>query len=92
MSHLAIHVGDLKAQTDLQRAAEFLLTLAPGGGGECWVALPCSKALIAGQLGKKPKTLSRAFARLREHGVQIAATVAHIEEIDRLGVLADEAW
>ena len=43
-----------------------------------------SKALIARQLGMKPETLSRAFARLRDHGVQITATTAHIEDVAHL--------
>ena len=60
------------------------------------VALPYNKALIAGRLGIKPETLSRAFARLRDHGVRIEAAMAHIEDVDRLRELVAEdpakAW
>ena len=80
----------------MQRVAEFLLDLSAGREGEVSVALPYNKALIAGRLGIKPETLSRAFARLRDHGVRIEAAMAHIEDVDRLRELVAEdpakAW
>lgn len=66
------------------RSAEFLLTLASECDRECSVALPYSKALIAGQSGMKPEIWSRTFDRLGEHGVQTDATLAHIEDVERL--------
>ena len=79
----------------MQRVAEFLLDLAAGDGA-CTVALPYNKTLIAGRLGMKPESLSRAFARLRDHGVRIEAAMAHIEDVDRLRELVAEdpakAW
>jgi hypothetical protein len=38
----------------------------------------------------KPETLSRAFAKLRAHGVRIEAAVAHIEDVERLRDLVAE--
>ena len=92
LEQLVIHIEELKARTGVQRVAEFLLTLEARSEGECAeaVALPYSKALIAGQLGMKPETLSRAFARLREHGVQTDATGVRIENADRLRDLVAE--
>ncbi|MBB1499591.1 helix-turn-helix domain-containing protein [Paracoccus sp. MC1862] len=68
----------------VSRSAEFLLTLAAECDSECPVALPCSKALIAGQSGMKPETLPWTFNRLRDHSVQTDAAVAHIEDMKRL--------
>lgn len=48
------------------RSAEFLLTLASECDRECSVALPYSKALIAGQSGIKPEIWSWTFDRLGE--------------------------
>lgn len=60
------------------------------------MVLPYDKALIAGRLGMKPESLRRAFAKLREHGVNIRQNMAEIEDLERLKdyALADpaEAW
>ena len=44
------HIEELKTRTGVQRVAEFLLALEARPGGKCSVAiaLPYSKALIAG--------------------------------------------
>ena len=90
LQNLVGQIEGLKARSGVQRVAEFLLSLSAGRGRDCSVALPYNKALIAGRLGMKPETLSRAFARLREHGVRIEAAVAHIEDIERLRELVAE--
>jgi hypothetical protein len=51
------------------------------------VTLPYDKVLIAGRLGMKPESLSRAFARLKDQGVTIRQNVAEIE--DRRPTLRD---
>ncbi|MEZ5912371.1 MAG: Crp/Fnr family transcriptional regulator [Paracoccaceae bacterium] len=81
---LVSQVEQLKAQTGAQRVAEFLLDLAPCPGGACKVTLPYDKVLIAGRLGMKPESLSRAFSRLKEQGVKIRQNIAHIDDIARL--------
>jgi len=86
LNALVVQVEALKAQTGAQRIAEFLLDLAPCPAGACEVTLPYDKVLIAGRLGMKPESLSRAFARLREYGVTVRQAVATIEDI---GVLRD---
>ena len=93
---LVSQVEALKAQTGAQRVAEFLLELSDCDSGACTVTLPYDKVLIAGRLGMKPESLSRAFAKLREYGVSVRQHTAEIENIDRLRTYADEdpanAW
>ena len=96
LQQLVEQVEHLKARSGVQRVAEFLLDLAACAEGNCSVTLPYNKALIAGRLGMKPESLSRAFARLRDHGVKIESAMAHIEDLDALRELAAEdpakAW
>ncbi len=93
---LVAQVEQLKAQTGSQRVAEFLLELAHCPSGACDVTLPYDKVLIAGRLGMKPESLSRAFARLKHQGVTIRQNVAHIHDIAALRDYAEEdpalAW
>jgi len=78
---MAQHMNQLKAKLGVQRLAEFLVSLCPSGEGTCTVALPYDKTLIAGRLGLKPESLSRAFAKLRSVGVRVHA--AHVEVSNR---------
>jgi CRP/FNR family transcriptional regulator, dissimilatory nitrate respiration regulator len=93
---LVAQVEALKAQTGAQRVAEFLLELAPCREGACEVTLPYDKVLIAGRLGMKPESLSRAFARLKEQGVTIRQNVAEISDVGALRTYVEEdpalAW
>lgn len=85
--HLHDLVGQLeqlKAQTGAQRVAEFLLELCGCRSGTCTVTLPYDKVLIAGKLGMKPESLSRAFSRLKSAGVVIEKNSAIIENVERL--------
>lgn len=81
---LVAQVEALKAQTGSQRVAEFLLELASCQDGSCEVTLPYDKVLIAGRLGMKPESLSRAFARLKDHGVVIRQNIATIADVASL--------
>ena len=93
---LVAQVEALKAQTRSQRVAEFLLELAACPAGACEVTLPYDKVLIAGRLGMKPESLSRAFARLKDQGVTIRQNVAQIADIAVLREFVEEdpalAW
>lgn len=94
---LVSQIEQLKAQTGAQRVAEFLLSLCPEGHvGACSVTLPYDKALIAGRLGMKPESLSRAFAKLRAIGVSIQRNHADIDDTEDLADYAErdpaEAW
>ncbi len=96
LQQLVLQVEQLKARSGVQRVAEFLANLATCTNGPCQVVLPYNKALIAGRLGMKPESLSRAFARLRDYGVRMEANTAHIDDLAALRELAAEdpgkAW
>ncbi|KUJ73489.1 cyclic nucleotide-binding protein [Ruegeria marisrubri] len=81
---LVAQLEQLKAQTGAQRVAEFLLGLCDAEDGACEVTLPYDKMLIAGRLGMKPESLSRAFSRLKSAGVTVKRNHAEIEDIDTL--------
>jgi CRP/FNR family transcriptional regulator, dissimilatory nitrate respiration regulator len=93
---LVAQIEQLKGQTGPQRLAEFLLDLTNAPIGPCTVELPYDKVLIAGRLGMKPESLSRAFSKLREQGVTVRQNRAEINDIGRLRVYAErdraEAW
>lgn len=86
---LVEQIEQLKARSGAQRVAEFLLELCPEGTESTTVTLPYDKVLIAGRLGMKPESLSRAFARLRDHGVTIEQSSALIASVGLLRDLAN---
>ncbi len=88
LHHLVQQVEQLKAQTGVQRVAEFLVSLCEAERGTCSIALPYDKVLIAGRLGLKPESLSRAFAKLRSVGVEVRAAHVIVRDIARLRDLA----
>jgi CRP-like cAMP-binding protein len=88
LHHLVQQVEQLKAQSGVQRVAEFLASLCPVERGASIVALPYDKLLIAARLGIKPESLSRAFAKLRTIGVEVRASHVMIAEVERLRQLA----
>ncbi len=90
LHELVRQIEQLKAHTGLERVAEFLSSLCPVDAGECSIELPYDKTLIAGRLGMKPESLSRAFARLRDQGVQIEQNIAIIADVARLRRYATE--
>ena len=85
---LVEQIEQLKARSGAQRVAEFLLELCPEGAESATVVLPYDKGLIAGRLGMKPESLSRAFAKLRELGVRVNQSSAAIASVSRLQDLA----
>lgn len=87
---LVAQVEALKARTGAQRVAAFLLDLSTETEGPCEVTLPYDKVLIAGRLGLKPESLSRAFAKLKAHGVTITLNRASIDDVAALRELAEE--
>ncbi|MDZ7711337.1 MAG: Crp/Fnr family transcriptional regulator [Roseovarius sp.] len=89
-------VEQIKAQTGAQRVAGFLIKLSSCDSGSCVVTLPYDKALIAGRLGMKPESLSRAFAKLKGFGVHMSRHHARIDDMDALSQFAKQdpadAW
>lgn len=90
MHYLIQQVEQLKAQSGVQRVAEFLASLSLVEQGHCALALPYDKILIAGQLGLTPESLSRAFARLRGAGVSINASHVTVKDIVKLRRIATD--
>jgi len=83
-------VEQIKSQTGAQRVADFLIHLCTRDAGTCVVTLPYDKVLIAGRLGMKPESLSRAFAKLKAVGVHVSRHHARIDDIETLKRYADE--
>ncbi len=88
LHHLVQQVEQLKAQSGVQRVAEFLAGLCPAEQGSGTIALPYDKVLIAARLGLKPESLSRAFAKLRSFGVDVRASHVAVRDIAKLRQLA----
>ncbi|MEM7498941.1 MAG: Crp/Fnr family transcriptional regulator [Pseudomonadota bacterium] len=93
---LVSQVEQLKAQTGAQRVAAFLLELSDVTDGATTVTLPYEKTLIAGRLGLKPESLSRAFAKLKEFGVTVDHHHASVDSVERLRAFSEQdpamAW
>jgi CRP-like cAMP-binding protein len=88
LRRLVDQIEELKARTGPQRLAEFLIGLAPVAQGSCTIALPYEKLLIAGRLGMKPESLSRAFQRLRSVRVRIHQNTVAVGDVARLAEFA----
>jgi CRP-like cAMP-binding protein len=88
LHHLVQQVEQLKAQSGVQRVAEFLAGLCTREEGGSTIALPYDKVLIAARLGLKPESLSRAFAKLRSFGVEVRASHVVVRDIAQLRQLA----
>lgn len=87
---LITEIESLKAQNADQRLANFILSLCPPGEEQCRFRLPYDKRLIAARLGVKQETLSRAFAKLREHGVRTETRDVLVESVSRLADQCDQ--
>ena len=81
LHQMILQIEQLKSQNGDERVAEFLLSLANCTEGSASIALPFDKQLIAGRLGIKPETLSRAFARLRDLGVEVSGPDVVIRDV-----------
>jgi CRP-like cAMP-binding protein len=88
LQRLVQEIEHLKAQSGIQRVAEFLAGLCPSGSGPHTITLPYDKTLIAGRLGLKPESLSRAFAKLRRVGVEVRASHVVVRDVGKLRYLA----
>lgn len=89
LKQLVQQVEQLKMHTGAQRVARFLASLCPMELGACTIGLPYDKTLIAGRLGMKPESLSRAFVKLRRVGVRVERNAAAIRDIRVLRDYAD---
>jgi CRP-like cAMP-binding protein len=85
---LVQQIEQLSTRTTVERVAGFLLTLAAPGAAKADLPLPLDKGLIAGRLGMRPETFSRALARLRAEGVDEVDGVIKVTDLPRLRRLA----
>lgn len=83
-------IEQLSYRSTTERLAAFLINLAPVEDGACEIHLPIDKALIAARLGMQPETLSRAFARLRRHGVETSGSQVRIADLGALRRIVDD--
>jgi CRP-like cAMP-binding protein len=90
IARLIVEIETLKSQNADQRLAHFILALCPPGEDRCRFRLPYDKRLIAARLGVKQETLSRAFAKLRAHGVRTETRNVHVESVSHLADQCDQ--
>jgi CRP/FNR family transcriptional regulator, transcriptional activator FtrB len=64
-------IKGLKLRSGTERLANLLLQQSEAAGGARQFELPMEKRMIASLLGMSAENLSRAFAALRSHGVEV---------------------
>jgi CRP-like cAMP-binding protein len=82
---LVLQVCDLKLRTTAQRLGHYLLGLSPDKTSRSVsLRLPFDKRLLAARLGCRQENLSRAFAALREIGVETRGSRVVLHDVPRL--------
>jgi CRP/FNR family transcriptional activator FtrB len=84
-------VKDLKNQrlrTGLERLANWVLAHHEKMGRPGRFRLPMEKRALANLLGMRPENLSRSFAELADHGVEVHGSSVEIHDVARLSELA----
>ena len=89
LRQLVDEIEQLKARSAAQRIADFFVKQAKVASGAARIALPYEKALIAGRLGMKPESFSRALAKLAELGVVVERDSVSIRDVARLAAFAE---
>jgi CRP/FNR family transcriptional activator FtrB len=77
-----------KLRGSVERLANYLLAVHERDGSKGAISLGIDKRTLAALLGMTPENLSRAFATLRSHGVQVAGRTIHLRRVDDLRALA----
>ncbi len=77
-----------KLRTSTERLAHYLLQQNDSQGGTGLIHLAYEKRLLASWLGMTPENLSRAFAALQPHGVQVDGADVRIDNAQALEVIA----
>lgn len=77
---------DLKLRQSAERLANHLLDYSAQRGGTTAFELGGEKRMVASLLGMTPENLSRAFATLRNHGLEISG--ARVQITDRAALAA----
>ena len=90
LNDMLVHIEGLKIKTGTQRLSEFLLDLIEEAENATELALPYEKTVLAAKLGMKPESLSRAFRRLKEIGVNSKLRTVSVHDVSRLRSFAQE--
>ncbi|MGU3400651.1 cyclic nucleotide-binding domain-containing protein [Brucellaceae bacterium D45D] len=80
-------VKELKTQklrSGVQRLANWIMKESLVNGGSDIVVIPYEKRTLAAYLGMTPENLSRSFAALASHGVDVQASAVKIADRERL--------
>ena len=78
----------MKLRTGIERLANYILRLVDEQARKGVVELPVEKRTLASYLGMTPENLSRAFAQLSEHGLDVRGQTLIITDKARLRRLA----
>jgi CRP/FNR family transcriptional activator FtrB len=82
---LVLQVCDLKLRTTAQRLGHYLLELTANQNAQsATLRLPFDKRLLAARLGCRQENLSRAFATLRDIGVETRGSRVTLNDIPKL--------
>lgn len=84
-------VEKMKTKTGTQRLTEYLIDLSEAKRDPYEINLPFEKVLLAGKLGMKPESLSRAFARLKSLGVKTEHKQVWINDVATLRAYSEMA-
>jgi CRP/FNR family transcriptional regulator, transcriptional activator FtrB len=71
-------IKSLKLRSGTERLANMLLQQSEAAGGARQFELPMEKRMIASLLGMSAENLSRAFAALRAHGVEVEGACVRV--------------
>ncbi|HEX5999182.1 MAG TPA: helix-turn-helix domain-containing protein [Hyphomicrobiaceae bacterium] len=77
-----------RLRTGLERLANWILSQNEKAGRPGCFKLPLEKRALANLLGMRPENLSRSFAELADHGVEVRRSSIEIVDISRLRAIA----
>ena len=77
-----------KLRGSIERLANYLLSCHAEQGGNGTLTLPVGRRTLARLLGMTPENLSRAFAALRDHGIDAHGANVQISSVDTLRSIA----
>lgn len=83
-------IEQLKVRTGAQRLAHFLTEQVDAQDAINEVTLPYEKYVLAGMLGIKPESLSRAFKRLKPIGVKCVRDKITLNDVSALRAFIDQ--
>ncbi len=89
LKYLVEQIEQIKLLPGSRRLADFLLKLCPDTKGECTIELPYEKALIAGRLGMKPESFSRALSKLKGLGIYSDHENIIISDVSKLSLYVE---